>query len=932
MKGLFLSNTTETTFLDKIIQSLNDCISFSFSVSFIKRSGFILILPAIHNALIRGAKGKFIVSTYQNFTDIPALQELFKLVNTFTNFECHIDYNSFPDRGFHTKGYIFEYFDCYEIVIGSSNLTRYALLKNIEWNIAFSAKDALDYYRDIIDEYDFLWNNTYPLNREIIDKYSIQLEYAIEKWDMDYFISYETKIMPNYMQRKALKEIRRYRDMGVDKALVIAATGSGKTYLAAFDVRNFDAKRLLFVVHRDTILKKAMETFNCVFENRVTYGFFTGNDRQYDSDFVFATNLTISKNLDLFTPDEFDYIVIDEVHHAVAGTYQKIINYFMPRFLLGLTATPDRMDDKSVYDLFGRNVPYELRLREALENDLVVPFKYYGIKDRLVDYSEKDARVLIQQIATDIHCEFIKENIEKYRPQDTKLKALAFCRSIEHCRMMSENIRVLGYHTRHLSGRSETGERLQAFRELQSEESLLEIIFTVDLLNEGVDIPAVNMVLFLRPTESATVFIQQLGRGLRKHEGKEYLTVLDFIGNSYTRSVQIALALGSLAKNAVMERALLVSLIRDDFRALGLPIEIHLDEQSKEEILNHINQTNFNRFEFLKKDYENFKYYCGTAAFPYHIDYLNREIAPDLMRFINSRCGNRKVGCYYNFLLNVGEDIPFFNTQEITFLTYLSRFLPLVRPYEYYIIQLLVEGVKEKKKITDAIKERYDYFDGGQFTHAVKLLTNSLWDDPVQNKQPQYVKAEAGLFSLDISLENKAFVEHLSDLLAYGLERYNSEFSDFSGRFKQYANYKTDQIKMMMKEKSLTQQQGTIVKKDGTVYILAGLNKDKTILEHLKYNNRFLNSKVFQWESTTNVRFDNQPGQKLVNSKLAHVFVRKTANENGITLPYTYFGTGRLAKPRSGTKSKDTLIFDILLDNEVPEYMRFDFMIPNNKN
>ena len=208
---------------------------------------------------------------------------------------------------------------------------------------------------------------TYKLSQELINRYAIQLDFAIEKWDMDYVQNYDIKIKPNLMQKRALKEIRRYRDMGVNKALVIAATGSGKTYLSAFDAKNFGTKRLLFIVHRDTIIKEALKTFFKVFQSRVSYGIFMGKTKEINCDFIFSTNMTMSKNLDLFSKDEFDYIVVDEVHHGVADTYRKIIDYFEPEFMLGLTATPERMDNQSVFELFDKNVPYELRLRDALE-------------------------------------------------------------------------------------------------------------------------------------------------------------------------------------------------------------------------------------------------------------------------------------------------------------------------------------------------------------------------------------------------------------------------------------------------------------------------------------------------------------------------------------------------------------------------------------
>jgi superfamily II DNA or RNA helicase len=365
---------------------------------------------------------------------------------------------------------------------------------------------------------------------------------------------------------------------------------------------------------------------------------YSGEAKEIEADFIFSTNVSMCRSLELFSKDEFDYIIIDECHHAVANTYRQIIDYFEPEFLLGITATENRMDNQDVVELFGNNIPYELRLRDAIINDLIVPFHYYGIRDELIDYGLSDSaeRRLIAQISNEDNCNFIHQQIEKHRLKDQKLKALAFCRNIQHARMMEENMREY-YHTASLSGKNKTGERIRAYNDLQSDDKELEILFAVDILNEGVDIPGVNMVLFLRPTESSTIFIQQLGRGLRKYPNKDYVTILDFIGNSYKRSVHIALALGSLSKGYILEKKLLKCMVKDDFKLLALDeygVKISIDDLSKEEILQHIENENFNQLRYLKKDYQNFKSYLKTPSYPKHMDYVNSDYAPNLLKFM----------------------------------------------------------------------------------------------------------------------------------------------------------------------------------------------------------------------------------------------------------------------------------------------------------
>ena len=460
MDSRFLTNYTDTTFLATIQANLRSCKIFAFSVSFIKKAGLVLLANDIKSALERGAKGRLITSTYQNFTDVESLNYFIKLALSFDNFECHLDDECFYDeknystQGFHTKGYLFEFEDRCELVVGSSNITRYALLKNIEWDLVIDCHKTDEVYQNACIEFDYLWNKTYKLSQERIDIYAQKINFAIERWDMDYDLA-EQVIKPNYMQRKALKELNRNRAIGINRALIVSATGSGKTYLAAFDALNFAPNRLLYVVHEGSILLKSLKTFQEVFGALKTCGMYTGEAKELEADFIFTTNVSMCRSLELFDKKEFDYIIIDECHHAVASTYRQIIEYFDPEFLLGLTATENRMDNQDVVELFGNNIPYELRLRDAIINDLIVPFHYFGIRDELVDYGLADSaeRRLIAQISNEDNCVFISQQIEKHRPSGQKLKALAFCRNIQHARMMAENLSE-NYHTAFLSGKN----------------------------------------------------------------------------------------------------------------------------------------------------------------------------------------------------------------------------------------------------------------------------------------------------------------------------------------------------------------------------------------------------------------------------------------------------------------------------------------------
>ena len=922
MKDTFLTNYSKISFLDHIKQKLKECESFCFSVSFIKKAGLVLLQREIEEALERGVKGKIITSTYQNFTDIPSLELFLEWQKKYDNFECHLDFECFGEDGFHSKGYLFEYGDEVEIVVGSSNITRFALLKNVEWNISLISKNEIESYFSAMEEFDYLWNKTLLLDELLIDKYRFRLDYALEKWDMDYVYPNVVSINPNSMQRRALKEIRRYRDMGVNKALVISATGSGKTYLAAFDARNYGAKRLLYIVHRDMILKDARDTFMNVFGSERTYGLYTGARADLTCDFIFASTTMLARHLSTFSPNEFDYIVYDEVHHIVAESGKKIFEYFHPEFMLGLTATPERMDNKDVFGLFDQNIPFELRLRDAILNDLVVPFHYYGIRTQLADYKDQDRMKVAKEIAKAENVEYILDQMEKHRLQNEKLKCIAFCTNIQHCKLMADEFNEMGYPAVALTGSNDLGQRIMAFKALQEDTNPLQIICAVDILNEGIDIPQINMVLFLRPTESQTIFIQQLGRGLRKYPGKEYVTVLDFIGNNYERSVQIALALGSLGKTTYTEKTYLKSMIRTDFVAVGIPgVIIDIDDLAKEEIIHFIDNMNFNRRDFLQKDYENFKKYIHTESYPSHMDYLDYDIAPDLTRFMKASMKGGKNKSYYSFLQKIGEEsIPDFTKSEVDLINQLEEMIPLVRPEEYLIVDQVI------KTGSINIEVIHDEHPGTSLA-ALEYAKNFL----VNNKI---------LDNSDVDLTNIRgdLKDYLEDTVHYGLTRCETEFGEFDGKYKLYANYYKEQVAMvMLKEKTMDLKIiGTYYdpKNIGDTYVFIGLKKDET--GKLNYKDKFISPELFQWESKNNTTVDSAEGKKLIATKRVYLFVRKVEREDNVVLPFTYFGTGKFQNMRTSFteengKEYPTLLFDIALDTKVPRDYYLDFEIPESQ-
>ena len=931
MNTNFYTNYSEEKFIDKLKKSIDTCKAFSFSVSFIKKPGLRLLVPNMEAALNRGANGRIITSTYQNFTDVESLSFFNDLQSRYPDsFECHLDRECFYDSwgntvGFHSKGYLFEYEDHNELLVGSSNITVYALLKNIEWDVSIIAGNDSETFAAAEKEFNELWEKTYPLTQELINEYRTRLYYSIERWDMDYEIA-NSEIKPNYMQRRALKELNRIRVTGATKALIVAAAGSGKTYLAAFDALNFNPKRLLYIAHEGSILMKAYETFSRVFGSDRSYGLYTGEYKEPEADFVFSTNISMASAIELFDPHAFDYVIIDECHHATAETYQKVLKHFEPEFLLGITATPERMDENDVFSLFDQNVPYELRLRDAIINKLVVPFKYYGIRDELIEYGAKETKghKFVEQFSDEKHCEFIRDMIEKHRESGKKLKALAFCRDVAHARRMADAMDEYYPHsTRFLTGNNSVGERVRAYKDLQDDNADLQILFTVDILNEGVDIPGVNMVLFLRPTDSQTIFIQQLGRGLRNFEGKKYVTVLDFIGNDYKRSVQIAFALGSLSENFVVEKKLVAALVNDDFKEIGLSdygVEIHIDDLSKKEVLSYIDEVNFNTKRYLAQDYENFKKYISASRYPDHVDYLNNDYAPDLIKFMQSKISGKKCFSYYGFLKAIDEDnLPAFDEKQEEFVNYLSDMLPLVRPHEYLIVQRILDraGKTTIEDVREFLNSNIPECSEESINHAVKYMINT-----------DFFELEGNTLLLSDVRLGVELEEYLKDLIQYGLGRFDVDFgsADQGELFYLWGKYKKEQVQQLLLNNPKDIMKGTKIIGD-TVYIYVTVVKDKALKASLKYADGYIDNDTFQWETVANI--SNAELDSIINSKQVQVFVRKVGNEDGIQLPFTYIGSGKAEYNGTSKNDNNAHIFRIPMNVTAPDDIFFDFKLPN---
>lgn len=532
-------------FLNQISEQADE---IELAVSFVRLSGVRLLLPLFRKLREKKTKIRLLCGTYMGITEPAALHVLLHELGDTAQLRL---FNN-PIVSFHPKCWIFHCLDHMEILIGSSNLSRSALTSGIEWNYAFSSQGNEKSTEKIVKSFEDLWSSSILLTEDSIEEYQLDREpFQSGQW-MDLFAAEdqnpeegnEIRVEPNAVQTEALYRLEETRQKGQQRALVQAATGTGKTFLAAFDSRTFE--RVLFVAHRREILAQAAKAFHTVRPD-ASIGFIEGDRKELDRDLVFASVQTLAKpwllNEETLPSDSFDYIVVDEFHHAAARQYKKILSYFHPKFLLGLTATPYRLDGRDLYMLCDYNVPYQMNLFNAIAQGYLSPFRYYGIYDP-TDYENVKIRGMHFDAAALEHT--YDQNLERasliYRhyQKHPSSRGLGFCITRKHARFMAKYFQSKGIPCASvvsdpdLSETSTDMDRESALKKLVDGD--LKILFSVDLFNEGTDIPNLDLVMFLRPTESAVVYLQQLGRGLRKASGKDYLTVLDFIGNYKTAS------------------------------------------------------------------------------------------------------------------------------------------------------------------------------------------------------------------------------------------------------------------------------------------------------------------------------------------------------------------------------------------------------------
>ena len=851
--------------LSTILAELDNCESFLISVAFVTTSGIAVLMNSLLELEKRGIKGKVLVSQYLNFTQPEALKKLIR----FKNIELKISTTS----NAHSKGYIFKSKNYYNLVVGSSNLTASALCSNKEWNLKVSGLHCSEIVDSVLAEFQNDFKEATSVSAEYIDTYQeiynkqrlLTKNNNIELSEGDY-----NKIKPNLMQKDALLNLKQIREEKKTKALIISATGTGKTYLSAFDVMAFKPKKMLFVVHRLNIAEKAKKTFQKLFKDK-TCGIYSGNRRELDADFIFSTIQTISREEHLlgFEKDGFDYIIIDESHRSGAESYQRLINYFTPKFLLGMTATPERTDGNDIFSLFDHNIAYEIRLNSAMEEGMLSEFHYFGITDLSINNEEIENTKDFRLLCTDERVEKIIETANRYGCDNGITRGLVFCSRNEEAKNVSEKFNERGFKTIALSGENSEKERADAIRKLESNDinEKIDYIFTVDIFNEGIDIPKINQILMIRPTESAIIFVQQLGRGLRKSENKDFLTIVDFIGN-HKNNYLIPIALyGDSSYN----KDTLRKLISQGSKMLPGSSTINFDEISKEKIFNSIDSANLKTLSDLKKDYSLLKYRLGRV--PMMVDFLKYQLRDPFLFVEYSRS-------YFNFVKKADKDFDInLNKSDSILLELFSKEINnSKRVEESFLLKELLKGAVNVDSFRKGIKDKYGY-----------VISDQLIKSCIGNINFNFVRRDEQIISINSGvikfrdefkevLKNDVFYDFFIDTIEFSISTFESKFS--LDRYKNglivFNKYsRKDVCRLLNWKKDISSTVYGYRTHEKVTPCFVTYHKSDEIEASINYNDHFINPTTFAWESRSNRKLESNEIKNVIESDRILLFVKK---------------------------------------------------------
>lgn len=849
-----LINNDEQQVLPTILQELNNCQEFFISVAFITESGLTMLKTTLYELMLKGIKGRILTSTYLNFNKPKIFKELLKLEN--------VEVRVTDIEGFHAKGYFFKHEGYSTFIVGSSNLTDNALKKNYEWNVKLSSLDNGELISNFHNQFEGLWGKSNELNEKWINEF--ELYYKEINFDNNIFkvaenmvnnpLSKTLEIEPNAMQQVALKEIAALRESGAEKGLVISATGTGKTYLSAFEVRAFQPKKLLFIVHREQILKKAMSDYKKIIGGLdEEYGLFSGTSKDVNAKYLFATIQSISKAevLNAFKTDEFEYIIIDEVHKAGADSYLRVINYFKPKFLLGMTATPERTDDVNIYAIFDYNIAYEIRLQAALEEDMLCPFHYFGVTDYEIEGKLIDDLTDLNKLISFDRVNHVLERVNYYGYSGEKLRGLVFCSSKTEAYELAGLFTKRGYTSVALTGEDSQQRREAVVNELEA--GTINYIFTVDIFNEGIDIPMVNQIIMLRQTQSSIIFIQQLGRGLRKHKVKEYVTIIDFIGN-YKNNYLIPVALSgdnTLNKDNLRRNTV-------DMKFIKGVSTVNFEEIAKQRIFDSISKTNMSTFKKIKEAYIQLKERIGHQ--PTQIDFIKQNSIDPLVIVKDSKS-------YYGFLKKAKETVVDFSELEEQILMYLSiEIMNGKRVHELLLLKYFLENDEiEKVDFIKMLNKMEIRHDEGTLNSMEIVLDMSFFTDGTANRygNTPVMNLEGTTYKANIDLSNSQFKEAVLDIVEVGL--YNSQKYSKLEKLTINEKYSRKDVCRLLNWKS--DMSSTVYgykTENNTCPLFITYHKNDELSTSVHYGDELLSPNLLKWYSRTPRDFSSQEVQKII--------------------------------------------------------------------
>lgn len=715
-------------------------------------------------------------------------------------------------------------------------------------------------------------------------------------------------------------------EQGAHRALLISATGTGKTYASAFAMRELRFERVLFIVHRELIAKQAKESFARVFQNRTQFGLYTSNEKE-DGNYLFTTMQTISREnwMHEFAPDHFDAIIIDEVHRAGSKSYQKIFDYFQPDLWLGMSATPERTDDFDIYALFDHNIAYEIRLNQALEADLLCPFHYFGIHDLYVDAQENELSDF-RYLTCDERVDHIIRQANYYGYSGDRVKGLIFVSRVEEGKALSEKFNARGFRTVALSGSDSHEYRERCIECLSSDarEDRLDYIFTVEIFNEGIDIPSINQVIMLRPTESPIIFVQQMGRGLRKNKEKEFVVILDFIGN-YQNNYMIPIALSS---DRTYNKDTLRRFVQEGERLLPGSSTIHFDEVSKKEIFKAIDTANLQTLKLIKESYTDLKQKLGCIPTLIQFDEFG---SIDPLKIIDHS------GSYPAFLQKYEKDrqynLPELQPKQLKILEYISKkFAAGKRIHELLLLEEILNNETDLfETLQDRLIQEYEIeLDQNTKENLTNLFTNNFIAGTGRNTYSDciFIQEQEGAYEVDPKIfklfQEDYFRSCVEQVVQFGMERYRRIYAKHPSNapFALYEKYTYDDVCRL-----LSWEKGEVAlniggykydQKTKTFPVFINYKKDENISETIRYEDRFESPSLLKAISKSKRTLESEDVQKMLHAKEQGIemflFVRRNKDDKQSKEFYylgKIFATGNVEKIKVGKEDAVEIEYEL---------------------